>query len=153
MLCPAGHAESVLAVAFSPDGRRLASGSGDTTLRLWDLSTQLPQHECKVGNGAAHRVQPPAHVCWVAAAQLPPWLPASFCHLFCVPLAFYHEGVYQWYWPCQHAVPTKCMKTAHALVYSDICDPGCCACFAMPGPPQLGAVCLMVSGCDHDRNG
>ncbi|WIA35410.1 hypothetical protein OEZ86_003855 [Tetradesmus obliquus] len=42
-----GHAESVLAVAFSPDGRRLASGSGDTTLRLWDLSAQLPQHECK----------------------------------------------------------------------------------------------------------
>jgi hypothetical protein len=38
----------VLAVQFSPDGKRLASGSGDTTLRLWDLSTQLPQHECKV---------------------------------------------------------------------------------------------------------
>ena len=47
-----GHSESVLSVCFSPDGRRLASGSGDTTVRLWDLSTQLPQCECKV---RAHR--------------------------------------------------------------------------------------------------
>ena len=37
-----GHTESVLAVAFSPDGARLASGSGDTTVRLWDLSTSGP---------------------------------------------------------------------------------------------------------------
>eukprot|EP00878_Enallax_costatus_P027399 GHUV01029494.1.p2 GENE.GHUV01029494.1~~GHUV01029494.1.p2 ORF type:complete len:102 (-),score=15.84 GHUV01029494.1:107-412(-) len=43
-----GHSESVLAVQFSPNGRYLASGSGDTTLRFWDLSTQLPKHECKV---------------------------------------------------------------------------------------------------------
>jgi WD40 repeat protein len=50
----AGHSESVLVVAFSPDGRRLATGSGDTTLRLWDLNTQLPQFECKV-RGGLHR--------------------------------------------------------------------------------------------------
>lgn len=37
----------MLNVAFSPDGRRLVSGSGDTTLRFWDLNTQLPQTECK----------------------------------------------------------------------------------------------------------
>ena len=43
-----GHAEAVLAVSFSPDGKHLASGSGDTTVRLWDLSTQLPQHTCQV---------------------------------------------------------------------------------------------------------
>lgn len=42
-----GHTEPVLTVAFSPDGRHLASGSGDTTLRLWDLATQLPKCECK----------------------------------------------------------------------------------------------------------
>ncbi|KAF8060590.1 NLE1 [Scenedesmus sp. PABB004] len=42
-----GHSEAVLAVQFSPDGKQLASGSGDTTLRFWNLNTQLPQHECK----------------------------------------------------------------------------------------------------------
>lgn len=38
-----GHTEAILAVQFSPESRYLASGSGDTTLRLWDLSTQSPQ--------------------------------------------------------------------------------------------------------------
>ncbi|KAL0271924.1 UNVERIFIED_CONTAM: hypothetical protein PYX00_005072 [Menopon gallinae] len=37
-----GHAESVLTVRFSPDSKHLASGSGDTTVRLWDLDTQTP---------------------------------------------------------------------------------------------------------------
>jgi WD40 repeat protein len=34
-----GHTGSVDAVAFLPDGRRALSGSGDRTLRLWDLTT------------------------------------------------------------------------------------------------------------------
>ncbi|EXB37371.1 Notchless-like protein [Morus notabilis] len=42
----AGHTESVLSVAFSPDGQQLASGSGDTTVRLWDLGTQTPLYTC-----------------------------------------------------------------------------------------------------------
>jgi len=31
-----GHSDSVCSVAFSPDGSRIVSGSGDTTIRIWD---------------------------------------------------------------------------------------------------------------------
>lgn len=41
-----GHAEAVLSVSFSPDGRQLASGSGDTTVRFWDIGTQTPHFTC-----------------------------------------------------------------------------------------------------------
>ena len=35
-----GHRALVNCLAFSPDGRRLYSGSRDTTVKVWDL-TQL----------------------------------------------------------------------------------------------------------------
>lgn len=41
-----GHAEAVVALSFSPDSQLLASGSGDTTLRIWDLTTETPMYTC-----------------------------------------------------------------------------------------------------------
>jgi WD40 repeat protein len=35
----AGHTDQVTAVAFSPDGTRVLTGSGDNTARLWDAAT------------------------------------------------------------------------------------------------------------------
>lgn len=40
-----GHTEAVLCVAFSPDSETLATGSGDTSVRFWDLNMELPKKE------------------------------------------------------------------------------------------------------------
>ncbi|XP_075709120.1 notchless protein homolog 1 [Rhinoderma darwinii] len=42
-----GHTEAVISVAFSPTGKHLASGSGDTTVRFWDLSIETPDFTSK----------------------------------------------------------------------------------------------------------
>uniref|UniRef100_K3WRG0 NLE domain-containing protein n=1 Tax=Globisporangium ultimum (strain ATCC 200006 / CBS 805.95 / DAOM BR144) TaxID=431595 RepID=K3WRG0_GLOUD len=34
-----GHSEAILHVSFSPDGKKLASGGGDATVRFWDTNT------------------------------------------------------------------------------------------------------------------
>lgn len=42
-----GHTDAVLHVSYSPDGKRLASGGGDTTVRFWNTSTSMPSHTCQ----------------------------------------------------------------------------------------------------------
>jgi roadblock/LC7 domain-containing protein len=38
-----GHTKSILSLAISPDGQRLATGSADGTVRLWDITTKQMQ--------------------------------------------------------------------------------------------------------------
>ena len=38
--CPvSGHDDIVLSVCFSPDGKQIASGSRDKTVKIWNAST------------------------------------------------------------------------------------------------------------------
>ncbi|KAF8950054.1 Notchless protein 1 [Entomortierella lignicola] len=53
-----GHTDAILCVSFSPCGTMLASGGGDTNVRIWDLNTETPHHLLK---GHKHWVQ---HVSW-----------------------------------------------------------------------------------------
>ncbi|CAM9233040.1 unnamed protein product, partial [Ectocarpus fasciculatus] len=48
-----GHTDAVLHVSFSPDGNRLASGGGDTTVRFWNIQTASPIRTC---TGHKHHV-------------------------------------------------------------------------------------------------
>ena len=45
-----GHTNRVWSVAFTPDGRTLASGSEDRTICIWDAKTGKPAMEPLMGH-------------------------------------------------------------------------------------------------------
>jgi WD40 repeat protein len=51
-----GHTGSVEAVVFSPDGKLVASASGDRTVRLWDPATGAERHTLKGHTGSVEAV-------------------------------------------------------------------------------------------------
>ena len=51
-----GHGGSVSSVAFSPDGKRIVSGSRDTTLKVWDASTGQETLTLKGHSGSVYSV-------------------------------------------------------------------------------------------------
>ena len=51
-----GHTDLVNSVAFSPDGRTLASGSSDSTVRLWDGVTGRHKQTLKEHEGSVNSI-------------------------------------------------------------------------------------------------
>lgn len=48
-----GHTDAVIHLSYSPDGKRLASGGGDMSVRFWNVITSMPMHTC---TGHKHHV-------------------------------------------------------------------------------------------------
>ena len=66
-----GHTGCVLSVHFSPDGTRIASGSTDGTVRLWDASTGGELHTLM---GHTSSLTPASHktACYVESVSFSP---------------------------------------------------------------------------------
>ena len=64
-----GHRDGVFCVAFSPDGKMIASGSSDNTIKLWNAATgvvirELVNPKLKA-KGAVAAAPPQAHPGWI----------------------------------------------------------------------------------------
>ena len=62
-----GHRDGVFCVAFSPDGKQIASGSSDRTLKLWDVAKGTVEREFinPTLKAPVAGDSPPAHPGWI----------------------------------------------------------------------------------------
>jgi len=98
-----GHAERVTAVAFSPDGKTLATGGTDRVIRLWDVETATlravlwaapsPDPDAAPTDWVASRISPAAtrgsstttmvtlgvRLCWSGQSAAAPSWPRNCC--------------------------------------------------------------------------
>jgi WD40 repeat protein len=51
-----GHVSTIYEIAFSPNGRFLATGSRDNTARLWEVETGKPQYKFAGYDGKVHKI-------------------------------------------------------------------------------------------------
>ncbi|NJS41980.1 hypothetical protein HC766_06895 [Candidatus Gracilibacteria bacterium] len=68
-----GYSAAIRSVTFNPDGKLLASGSDDTTLKLWDIASGECGKHCKdikTGFGALHLVPTVKYLLAAAIAAL-----------------------------------------------------------------------------------
>jgi WD40 repeat protein len=60
-----GHREGVFSVAFSPDGKTIASGSSDRTIKIWNVADGAVLRDCVNPNLKPGPEGPVAHPGWV----------------------------------------------------------------------------------------
>ena len=53
---PMQHGDTILSVAFSPDGRQVVTASKDNTARVWDATTGTPISKPMQHNGRVNSV-------------------------------------------------------------------------------------------------